>query len=162
MGPAINMMIILCLSCVSFILCHGWSTLGYVRSVYSYCVAYNSICSVSHWQWCVCVPLQGYGGHTGLGGLPSSLSASTSNLSTASSGTSSSQQGGRRPIIIRDAQQRAMLQNIRDSLAHLQKPNSLPSPGSDHSGMCRLIQKNAASHTGNMWGYVSFYSTSTT
>ena len=89
----------------------------------------------------VCVLLQGYGGHTGLGGLPSSLSASTSNLSTASSGTSSSQQGGRRPIIIRDAQQRAMLQNIRDSLAHLQKPNSLPSPGSDHSGMCSLLQK---------------------
>jgi len=40
---------------------------------------------------------------------------------------------GRRPVIIKDAQQRAMLHKIRDSLAHLQR-NSLPSPGSDASG----------------------------
>lgn len=56
--------------------------------------------------------------------MSSALSGSVSNLSAH----------GRRPIIIRDHSQRAMLHKIRDSLAHLQKGPLTPE-STNSSGM---------------------------
>jgi len=62
-----------------------------------------------------------------------SVNSSSATLGSGGLRSGGSIQGGRRPIIIRDDQQRVMLQSIRDSLAHLQKA-SPHSPGSDASG----------------------------
>ncbi|XP_067946871.1 serine/threonine-protein kinase LATS1-like isoform X4 [Watersipora subatra] len=81
-------------------------------------------------------------------GYSSSLSTVSSNLSDSAANLQANlSTQGRRPIIIRDAQQRAMLHNIRDSLAHLQKA-SLPSPGSDTSGASGTSTPNKESLSG--------------